>query len=154
MLPLPVPVSGGSIEDLRAFLNVGLSGAQRAKLGTDSDTGFVLAVAWALAALNPNGPYPVLSFAGEQGTAKSTAAKVLRSLVDPNAVPLRTPPRDDRDMFISANNALVMVYDNLSSLSEELADAMCRLATGGGFAPRALYTIRMRCSSMQSGHKS
>ena len=43
-------------------------------------------------------------------------------------------------MFISANNAWAMVYDNLSSLSEELADAMCRLATGGGFAPRALYT--------------
>ena len=142
MLPLPVPVRGGSIEDLRPFLNVGLSIAQRAKLGTgtDPDTGFVLAVAWALAALNPNGPYPVLSFAGEQGTAKSTAAKVLRSLVDPNVVPLRTPPRDDRDMFISANNAWAMVYDNLSSLSEELADAMCRLATGGGFAPRALYT--------------
>ena len=142
MLPLPVPVRGGSIEDLRPFLNVGLSIAQRAKLGTgsDPDTGFVLAVAWALAALNPNGPYPVLSFAGEQGTAKSTAARVLRSLVDPNAVPLRTPPRDDRDMFISANNAWAMVYDNLSSLSEELADAMCRLATGGGFAPRALYT--------------
>ena len=142
MLPLPVPVRGGSIDDLRPFLNVGLSITQRAKLGTgsDPDTGFVLAVAWALAALNPNGPYPVLSFAGEQGTAKSTAARVLRSLVDPNAVPLRTPPRDDRDMFISANNAWTMVYDNLSSLSEELADAMCRLATGGGFAPRALYT--------------
>jgi hypothetical protein len=142
MLPLPVPVRGGSIEDLRPFLNVGMSITQRAKLGTaiDPDTGFVLAVAWALAALNPNGPYPVLSFAGEQGTAKSTAAKVLRSLIDPNVVPLRTPPRDDRDMFISANNALTMVYDNLSSLSEDLADAMCRLATGGGFAPRALYT--------------
>ena len=61
MLPLPVPVRGGSIEDLRPFLNVGMSITQRAKLGTasDPDTGFVLAVAWALAALNPNGPYPV-----------------------------------------------------------------------------------------------
>jgi hypothetical protein len=142
MLPLPVPVRGGSIDDLRPFLNIGVSIEQRAKLSTciDPDTGFVLTVAWALAALNPNGPFPVLSFAGEQGTAKSTAAQVLRSLVDPNAVPLRTPPRDDRDMFISANNAWMMVYDNLSSMSEDLADAMCRLATGGGFAPRALYT--------------
>ena len=97
-------------------------------------------MAWTVAALKSDGPFPVMNFTGEQGTAKSTATRVFRSLVDPNVVPLRTPPRDDRDMFISANNAWMMAYDNLSSLSEELADAMCRLATGGGFAPRALYT--------------
>jgi hypothetical protein len=39
MQALPMPVSGGSIETLRSFLNV----------KTDSD--FVLAVAWALACL-------------------------------------------------------------------------------------------------------
>ena len=34
MLPLPVPVRGGSIDDLRPFLNVGMSIAQRAKLNS------------------------------------------------------------------------------------------------------------------------
>jgi hypothetical protein len=38
MLPLPVPVRGGSIDDLRPFLNVGLSITQRAKLGTGIPT--------------------------------------------------------------------------------------------------------------------
>jgi hypothetical protein len=31
-------------------------------------------------------------------------------------------------------------FDNLSRLPEELADAACRLATGGGFGGRQLYS--------------
>ena len=75
MLPLPKPVTGGSIEDLRPYLNV------------RSNTDFVLIVAWALAALRDRGPYPVLALFGEHGTAKSTLAKILRALIDPNSAP-------------------------------------------------------------------
>ena len=60
MQPLPVPVAGGSIEELRSFLNV------------RSDNDFVLVVAWVLACLRDRGPYPVLVLSGEQGSAKST----------------------------------------------------------------------------------
>ena len=35
---------------------------------------------------------------------------------------------------------LVVAFDNLSGLRPWLADAICRLATGGGFATRELYT--------------
>jgi hypothetical protein len=60
MKPLPVPVTGGSIEALRPFLNV------------KSENDFVLAVAWVLACLRDRGPYPVIALSGEQGSAKST----------------------------------------------------------------------------------
>jgi hypothetical protein len=60
--------------------------------------------------------------------------------VDPNTVPLRTSPREDRDLFIAANNGHVIVFDNVSSLPPWLSDSLCRLAAGGGFATRALYT--------------
>jgi hypothetical protein len=65
---------------------------------------------------------------------------MLRGLIDPVAAPLRTPPREERDLMIAANNSWVVAYDNLSSIPQWLSDALCRLATGGGFSTRELYT--------------
>ena len=128
MQPLPVPVAGGSIEVLRSFLNV------------QSDNDFVLVVAWALAVLRNRGPYPVIVLSGEQGSAKSTFSAILRSLLDPNTAPLRALPREDRDLFIAASNGHVLAFDNVSGLPGWISDTLCRLATGGGFAVRQLYT--------------
>ena len=128
MLPLPDPVQGGDIERLRRFLNV------------KSDADWVLAVAWLLAALSPNGPYPILVLTGEQGTAKTTFCSLLRSLGDPNDTPLRSLSREDRDLFIAATNGHVIAFDNISGLPAWLSDSLCRLATGGGFAVRQLFT--------------
>jgi hypothetical protein len=128
MQPLPMPMSGGSVEKLRSFLNV----------KTDAD--FVLAVSWLLAAFRDCGPYPVLVLSGEQGSAKSTFSALLRALLDPNTAPLRALPREDRDLFIAANNGHVLAFDNVSGLRDWISDTLCRLATGGGFAVRQLYT--------------
>ena len=128
MKPLPVPVAGGSVDELRPFLNV------------DSDGEFVLTVAWILASLRPSGPFPALTLLGEQGSAKSTFANILRSLVDPSGVPLRSLPRNDRDLFIGANNAHIQAFDNVSGLQPWLSDSLCRLSTGGGFATRKLWS--------------
>ena len=128
MQPLPVPVAGGSIEVLRSFLNV------------QSDNDFVLVVAWALAVLRNRGPYPVIVLSGEQGSAKSTFSAILRALLDPNTAPLRALPREDRDLFIAASNGHVLAFDNVSGLPGWISDTLCRLATGGGFAVRQLYT--------------
>jgi hypothetical protein len=49
-------------------------------------------------------------------------------------------PRDDRDLFIAANNGHVLAFDNVSGLPAWISDTLCRLATGGGFAVRQLYT--------------
>jgi len=81
-----------------------------------------------------------LVVAGEQGSAKSTMAGMLRSLVDPNVAPLRSLPRDDRDLFIAASNGHLLAFDNVSGLPGWLSDTLCRLASGGGFATRQLYT--------------
>ena len=67
----------------------------------------------------------MLAFAGEQGTAKSTASKVLRELIDPNTASLRALPRNDRELFISATNAHLLVYDNVSGLLPWLSDTLC-----------------------------
>jgi hypothetical protein len=128
MKPMPMPVSGGSIDALRFFLNV------------QSDADFVLVVAWTLACLRNRGPYPVIVLSGEQGSAKSTFSAILRALLDPNTAPLRALPREDRDLFIAASNGHVLAFDNVSGLPAWISDTLCRLATGGGFAVRQLYS--------------
>jgi hypothetical protein len=130
MLPLPVPVESGSLASLRSFLNV------------SSEADFVLVVAWLLATLRDCGPYPLLVLSGGEGSAKSTVSEMLRSLVDPNIAALRALPRDDRDLYIAATNSHVLAFDNVSGLPVWISDTLCRLATGGGFAVRELYTDR------------
>lgn len=127
MLPLPVPVAGGSIDELRQFVNV------------PDEASWRLLVANLVAALRPTGPYPVLLLQGEQGSAKSTTARVVRELVDPATAALRTVPRDERDLAIAASNGWCMAFDNLSGIPNWLSDAICRLAIGLGFSTRTLY---------------
>ena len=128
--PLALPVrtsTGEGIQELKRFLNM-------------SNGDFVLCVAWLLAALRDVGPFPVLILSGQQGSAKSTTARLLRALVDPAKAPSRGMPRDERDGVIAARNRHVMVYDNLSGLPVWFSDYLCRLSTGEGFATRALHT--------------
>jgi hypothetical protein len=126
LLALPRPTRG-SLDALRAFLNV-------------TDTTWTLIAAWLVQACRPSGPYPILALHGWQGSAKSTTARLLRALIDPNAAPLRKAPKDDRDPIIAATNGWVVALDNLSRIPDWLSDALCRLATGGGFSSRELYS--------------
>ncbi len=130
MLPLPVPVAGGSLGELREFVNL------------PSDDGWALLRAWMVAALCPSGPYPVLVLLGEQGSAKSTAARMVRALIDPSLPELRANPRDAHDLVIGARASWLLALDNVSRVPEWLSDCLCRLATGGGWATRQLYTDR------------
>lgn len=128
MLPLPSPVRGGNINELRRFVNVA------------SEQDWTLLAAWLVAGFRPRGPYPVLVLHGEQGSAKSTTSRVLRDVLDPNTASLRGEPRDLQNIMIAASNGWVISLDNLSHIPPWLSDALCRLSTGGGFSTRELYT--------------
>ena len=130
MSPLPAPSHGGRIDDLRKFIN----------LAEEDVAGWRLLVAWLAQAFRPTGPYPVLILQGEQGSAKSTAERLLRALSDPSTAPLRTTPRNERDLIIAATNSWCVAFDNISTLPPWCSDALCRLSTGGGFSARELYT--------------
>lgn len=130
MSTLPEPERGGSIDELRRHVNV------------VDDADFVLLVAFLVQALRPRGPYPVLVLNGEQGAAKSTTGRMIRALIDPSISPLRTEPRDDRDLIIAASNSWMIGLDNLSRIPGWLSDCICRLSTGGGLSTRQLYSDR------------
>ena len=105
-----------------------------------TDEGFVLIAAWLVGAYCPWGPYAILDLQGEQGSAKTTTAEILRQLIDPHVASLRVMPTDLRDLAISTRNSRMLAYDNVSYLSPALSDALCRLSTGAAFVTRALYT--------------
>jgi hypothetical protein len=130
MLPLPLPVKKEKtgVKTLKGFINV------------KDDADFCLVVAWVVGAFRDHGPYAILAFIAQHGSAKSTSLKVLRALIDPNSADLRAPPKTADDLYITAARSHVVPIDNVSTLSEWLSDGLCRISTGMSYAKRMLYT--------------
>lgn len=127
LLALPEP-KGGRLDVLRHHVN----------LANDDD--WALLAGWLVGALMYPGPFPALCLYGQQGSAKSTTARMVRELVDPTVSGLRAEPKEVRDLAVAASRSWIVGFDNLSHVQPWLSDALCRLATGGGFATRTLYT--------------
>jgi len=126
-LPLPVPVKGGSLEDLWSVVPVDQESQP-------------LVLGWLLSCLVPAGAKPILVFTAPKGSGKSTAAATLKALIDPGKAPLLPAVGDRRDMAVKAANRWMLIFDNLTALTTDEQDAMCCTATGAGFSHRTLHT--------------
>ena len=131
MLPLPMP---SSIDPKKGVARL----KEVLRLRDEGD--LVMVVAWALAALAGRSPYTVLVFIGEPGSTKTSSAFAVRSLVDPNASPLRSKPKDVHEVYVAASHSLVVAYNNLSHLPDWLSDAICTVSEGSGESQRELFT--------------
>jgi hypothetical protein len=127
MRPLPAPQTPAQLDKLWDHLNI-------------PENRRLLLLAWILDSYRPDTPFPILELCGEQGSAKSSAQRHLRDLIDPNKVPLRGRPKSVEDIYVGAANNWLVSFENLSHLTPEQQDALCTLSTGGGFATRQFYT--------------
>jgi hypothetical protein len=124
---LPEPVPGGDLAELWELLNV-------------AEEDRPLVAAWLVSTLYPGMPHPIPALLGEQGTGKTTAAKLLANLIDPSPVQVRKAPRDADAWITAASGSWVVALDNLSTLTDWLSDTLCRAVTGDGDVRRQLYT--------------
>ncbi len=115
--PLPMPQRGATLELFRKYLNL------------DPEQ-LTLVMAWMTAAARPTGPHPVLVFAYEQGTAKSTTERVLKETIDPGRCAwLRGQPEDIR----------------VTCGSGRITAGSSPMTT----CPGCMMTCRMRCADWQ-----
>lgn len=125
---LAKPQKGGGFKALRKmFPNI-------------SRDDFKLVMCWVICAINSKGPFPILVIQGEQGSAKTLFVKLLRDLIDPIVGSVITLPRNERDLVVIAQNNVVLAFDNVSVIKNDMPDSLCRLATGAGLRTRALFT--------------
>ena len=121
-----VPKTGGNINKILNYVNI-----------KESKTLFLC---WLVSCFIPNIPHAAIIIHGEKGAAKSTASGLLKSLIDPSALDTLTLQNDQRTMAVNLQNHWFLPFDNVSYISEETSDTLCRAITGGGIQQRRLHT--------------
>lgn len=104
------------------------------------DSTFHRILAFLISSIKPEGPYLCLIVQGEQGSGKSYLTSLIKESIDPSQASKLRLPTSERELMIMAAQFHLTVFDNISGISNNLSDALCTLATGGGFAARQLYT--------------
>ncbi|RJR29220.1 toprim domain-containing protein [Candidatus Microgenomates bacterium] len=109
----------------------------------------ILYLTYLVAGLNPIIPRALLTLFGDQGSAKSTAFRITRSIIDPSnagthhpskAGNLLSPPKDEADLANKTLRHYCLYFDNLSYCPDWMSDAFARIVTGSSYSKRKLYT--------------
>jgi energy-coupling factor transporter ATP-binding protein EcfA2 len=124
---MPEPTQGGSLEDFRSLCQF-------------DDANWVKILCWIVQAMIPSHEYPILVIGGAHGAGKTTITKAIKQLIDPTTPLTRSNVGDVRGFAIHASKRHTIAIDNLSGLTPEQSDILCRAATGGGHSERTLQT--------------
>ena len=127
LLPLPIPVTGGNLDELKDLLNV-------------DGSSWTLIITFLLFCFCPDKTYPVLVLSAHRGSGKTAAAEIIKGLIDPGKAALIKLQGDTHKLAVAATRRHLMVYDNVSHISPDQSDDLCRIATGFGFSTRTLHT--------------
>ena len=131
--PMPQPVRGGRLDELKPFLNV-------------TEDQWPVVVSFLLACWSPFGPFPLLMVHGPAGSAKTSTCRFIQGIVDSKVdfvdetERVFGPPKNVQDLMVAATTSWTQCFDNVREISDPISDALCRLSTGGAMVARKLYT--------------
>lgn len=126
--PLPVPVSGGSLDELIALTNI------------PDPLDQLLYKVYGIYCFIPGLPHPIFNVYGQQGSGKTWQQRILRHFIDPSHVDELALPRKISELQQLLDQHYMPIYDNVTRINQEQSDAFCRASTGGGTSQRKLYT--------------
>jgi hypothetical protein len=130
-LALPVPADIGDYTLLRKYVHL-------------RSNSFLIYIAWVTFTIVSGKIeatcYVYLVLKGAQGTGKSFASKISKSVIDPNTVAAQTLPGSARDLAIMLQSAHLLVVDNMRDLTTAISDILCIASTGGAVPMRKLYS--------------
>lgn len=128
---MALPAQAGNLHPLEKYIN--LQPVQR-----------LLFIAWISYTLAhpklPASKFVILVLQGNQGSGKSLLCRIIQQLIDPSIVGVQIMPSNPKDLSIAAQNAHVLCYDNLRTISQSMSDILCTAATGGAISSRQLYS--------------
>lgn len=123
-----IPEEGGEVKDLLKYVNI-----------TSPDQQLLFMV-YLVSCFIPGFPHPIPYVYGPQGSAKSTISLIARKLVDPSKLEVLSMPKSPEELTQQLSHNYFLFYDNVSYISSEISDLLCRAITGSGFSKRRLYT--------------
>lgn len=82
----------------------------------------------------------ILVVKGNGGGAKTTAFRMIKNIADPCNVDDFSFSKQINDIIQTLEHQHVVFFDNVSHISDEMSDLICRAVTGSGFSKRAHYT--------------
>lgn len=88
----------------------------------------------------PEIPKVILIITGNGGGAKTTTFSLIKNIVDPSSLDTLSFSPNKNDLIQSLEHHYVIYYDNVSYISPEISDILCRAVTGSGNSKRELYT--------------
>ena len=122
---LPLPVRGGSLLPMSGLVNI---------RGADEMT---LYVACRLISVIPEGTRPVELILGQPGAIKTGTTRITVGWLGGGMAQM---PRDPRDWAAMAGNAHTLGHDNVSGMSADRQDLLCKAASGHDYLARLLYS--------------
>jgi hypothetical protein len=82
----------------------------------------------------------ILVISGNGGGAKTTTFSLIKNIIDPSTFDTLSFSPNKNDLIQVLEHNYVNYSDNLSSISQEVSDILCRTVTGSGNSKRELYT--------------
>ncbi len=123
-----IPQTNGDIRSILKYINISDHEQQ------------LLFLVYLVSCFIPDFPHPIIIIFGPQGSAKSTLSKLLRQIIDPSFVEVASLPSNNNELIQALAHHTFLCFDNVSFISEEISDTLCKAITGSGFIKRELYT--------------